>query len=118
MWLSVFFFVVFLKSFFKGQIYISSLRQISPEDIQWEGEDPGISRHGNYGGSGRGMNRPVGRDSAPGAGRGRGLTKPQSRKGFPPSQNGGKKGSDDIQLLQTETLIKEVSNSNLISVAH
>lgn len=64
------------------------------------------------------MNRPVGRDSGPGAGRGRGLAKPQSRKGFPPSQNGGKKGSDDIQLLHTETLIKEVSSSSLISMAH
>ncbi|RFS87765.1 hypothetical protein CH426_26470, partial [Klebsiella aerogenes] len=29
-------------------------------------------------------------------------------KGFPPSQNGGRKGSDDIQLLHTDTLIKEV----------
>ncbi|KAH0728286.1 hypothetical protein KY285_001866 [Solanum tuberosum] len=85
-----------------------NLSEISPEDIQWDGEDPGISRHGNYGGSGRGVNRPVGRDSGPGAGRGRGLAKPQSRKGFPPSQNGGKKGSDDIQLLHTDTLIKEV----------
>uniref|UniRef100_A0A3Q7F0N9 ENT domain-containing protein n=1 Tax=Solanum lycopersicum TaxID=4081 RepID=A0A3Q7F0N9_SOLLC len=85
-----------------------NLSEISPEDIQWDGEDPGISRHGNYGGSGRGVNRPVGRDSGPGAGRGRGLAKPQSRKGFPPSQNGGRKGSDDIQLLHTDTLIKEV----------
>lgn len=64
------------------------------------------------------MNRPVGRDSGPGAGRGRGLAKPQTRKGFPPSQNGGKKGSDDIQLLHTDTLIKEVSSSILISIAH
>ncbi|KAL0429314.1 UNVERIFIED_CONTAM: protein EMSY-LIKE 3 [Sesamum radiatum] len=84
-------------------------KSISPEDIQWEGEDPGISHHGGYGGPGHGMNRPLGRDTAPGAGRGRGLTKGQSRKDFPPSQNGiGKKGPDDIQLLHTETLIKEV----------
>lgn len=56
------------------------------------------------------MSRPAGHDSAPGAGRGRGLTKAQSRKDFPISQNGiGKKGSDDIQLLHTDTLIKEVS---------
>ncbi|XP_011087115.1 protein EMSY-LIKE 3 isoform X1 [Sesamum indicum] len=86
-----------------------NLSEISPEDIQWEGEDPGISHHGGYGGPGHGMNRPLGRDNAPGAGRGRGLTKGQSRKDFPPSQNGiGKKGPDDIQLLHTETLIKEV----------
>ncbi|PIN25176.1 hypothetical protein CDL12_02074 [Handroanthus impetiginosus] len=84
-----------------------NLSEIPPEDIQWEGEDPGISHHGGYGGPGHGMNRHLGRD--PGVGRGRGLTKSQSRKDFPPSQNGiGKKGSDDIQLLHTDTLIKEV----------
>lgn len=58
------------------------------------------------------MTRPVGRDSGPGAGRGRGLTKAQSRKDFQPSQNGiGKKGSEDIQLLHTDTLIKEVRDA-------
>ncbi|XP_055817791.1 protein EMSY-LIKE 3-like isoform X2 [Solanum dulcamara] len=96
------------NNFYEAVITDYNKAEISPEDIQWEGEDPGISRHGNYDGSGRGVNRPVGRDSGPGAGRGRGLAKPQSRKGFPPSQNGGKKGSDDIQLLHTDTLIKEV----------
>ncbi|KAA8520293.1 hypothetical protein F0562_014549 [Nyssa sinensis] len=86
-----------------------NLTEISTDDIQWEGEDPGISRKGGYGGSGHGMNRSVGRDSGPGAGRGRGVTKGQSRKDFLPSQNGvGKKGSDDIQILNTDTLIKEV----------
>ena len=86
--------------------------QISSEDIHWEGEDPGISHHGGYGGSGRGMNRTVGRDGGPGAGRGRGMLKGQSRKDFLPSQNGiGKKGSDDIQLLHTDTLIKEVATA-------
>ncbi|EYU42240.1 hypothetical protein MIMGU_mgv1a007277mg [Erythranthe guttata] len=77
-----------------------NLSEMAPEDIQWEGEDPGISRHG---GPGNGMIR------RPGSGRGRGLTKSQPRKGFPPSQNGvGKQGADDIQLLHTDTLIKEV----------
>ncbi|GFP93130.1 hypothetical protein PHJA_001457300 [Phtheirospermum japonicum] len=82
------------------------------DDIKWDGEDPGVSRHGHggYGGPGRGMGRP--RDNnAPGSGpsgRGRGLTKSQPRKDFPPSQNGiGNKGPDDIQLLHTDTLIKE-----------
>ncbi|KAL1535917.1 protein EMSY-LIKE 3-like [Salvia divinorum] len=85
------------------------LTEISPEDIQWEGEDPGIFHHGGYGGPGHGPNRHLGRDSAPGAGRGRGMVKGQSRKDFQPSQNGiGKKGPDDIQLLHTDTLIKEV----------
>lgn len=59
------------------------------------------------------MSRP--RDSGPGAGRGRGLTKSQSRKDFPSSHNGiGKKGPDSIQLLNTDTLIKEVSKTSNI----
>ncbi|XP_071936294.1 protein EMSY-LIKE 3-like isoform X2 [Coffea arabica] len=94
-----------------------NLAEISSEDIHWEGEDPGISHHGGYGGSGRGMNRTVGRDGGPGAGRGRGMLKGQSRKDFLPSQNGiGKKGSDDIQLLHTDTLIKEVER--VFSASH
>ncbi|KAH6813014.1 Emsy N Terminus plant Tudor-like domains-containing protein [Perilla frutescens var. frutescens] len=94
-----------------------NLSEISPGDIKWEGEDPGISRHGGYGGPGRGIGRPLGRDNAPGSGRGRGLAKGQSRKDLPPSQNGiGKKGSDDIQLLHTETLIKEVEK--VFSASH
>ncbi|XAR54313.1 hypothetical protein NMG60_11029381 [Bertholletia excelsa] len=81
-----------------------NLAEISPEDIQWEGEDPGISRQPGYGGPGHMM----GRSGGPG-GRGRGVTKGQSRKDFPPAQNGiGKKRSDEIQILNTETLIKEV----------
>lgn len=86
-------------------ISLYSLLQIPPHDIQWDGEDPGISQHVGYGGPGHVMNRPT----APGAGRGRGLAKSHSRKDFQPSQNGiGKKGPDDIQLLHTESLIKEV----------
>ncbi|CAL8113450.1 unnamed protein product [Prunus armeniaca] len=86
-----------------------NLSEISPEDIQWVGEDPGISHRGGYGGSGHGINRSVGRDNVPVPGRGRGIPKGQSRKDFPPSQNGiGKKAPDDIQLLHTDTLIKEV----------
>ncbi|CAI9279464.1 unnamed protein product [Lactuca saligna] len=89
-----------------------NLAEISSEDIQWEGEDPGIPHKGGYGGSGHGMSRPVGRDNGPGGGgRGRGLPKSQAaaRKDFPASQNGiGKKGLDNIQLLHTDTLIKEV----------
>ncbi|KAK9909983.1 hypothetical protein M0R45_033961 [Rubus argutus] len=62
-----------------------NLSEISPEDIQWVDEDPGISQRGG------------------------GIRKGQSRKDFLPSQNGiGKKAPDDIQLLHTDTLIKEV----------
>ncbi|KAL2996666.1 hypothetical protein AAZX31_09G000300 [Glycine max] len=86
-----------------------NLSEISPEDIQWVGEDPGINHRGGFGGPGHGMNRSVGRDGVPGAGRGRGAAKGQSRKDFLSSQNGiGKKAPDDIQILHTDTLIKEV----------
>ncbi|KAL3537297.1 hypothetical protein ACH5RR_000663 [Cinchona calisaya] len=93
-----------------------NLSEISPEDIQWEGEDPVISHHRGYAGSGRGM-RSVGRDGGPGAGRGRGMSKGQSRRDFPSSQNGlGKKGLDEIQLLHTDTLVKEVER--VFSASH
>ncbi|XP_077211027.1 protein EMSY-LIKE 3-like isoform X2 [Tasmannia lanceolata] len=95
-----------------------NLKEISPEDIRWEGEDPGISRRTARGGPGRGIKKPLGRGSAvPGAGRGRGAPKNQSKKDFPPSQNGiGKKGSDDIEILHTDTLIKEVER--VFSASH
>ncbi|KAM7264670.1 hypothetical protein ACFE04_002353 [Oxalis oulophora] len=83
--------------------------QISPEDIQWVDEDPGVSHRGGFGGPGHGMNRPVGRDNAPGSGRGRGSAKGQPKRDFLPPQNGiGKKVPDDIRILHTESLIKEV----------
>ncbi|CAH9118239.1 unnamed protein product [Cuscuta europaea] len=76
-----------------------NLSEISPEDIQWD-NDAGD----------QGVNRAIGRVSAPtGVGRGRGLTKAQPAKDFPPPQNGvAKKVSNYIQLLHTDTLIKEV----------
>ncbi|XP_004488476.1 protein EMSY-LIKE 3 [Cicer arietinum] len=90
-------------------VELVNLSEISPEDIRWVGEDPGINHRGGFGGSGRGMNRAVGRDSVPGAGRGRGGTKGQSKKDLLPAQNGiGKKALDDIQILHTDTLVKEV----------
>ncbi|KAG5598920.1 hypothetical protein H5410_030290 [Solanum commersonii] len=80
-----------------------NLKEIPPEDIRWEGEDPGISHHGNNGQSGRG------RDSDPVAVRGLGLTMPQSKIDFPSSHYGiGKKGDDVIVLLHTDMLINEV----------
>ncbi|CAI9103204.1 OLC1v1001652C3 [Oldenlandia corymbosa var. corymbosa] len=86
-----------------------NLSEIPPKDIKWDGEDPGLSHHGSHAGQGHGLTRPGVREGVPGAGRGRGMSKSHSRKDFPPSQNGiGKKGSDDIQLLHTDTLIKEV----------
>nr|DAD42212.1 TPA_asm: hypothetical protein HUJ06_000442 [Nelumbo nucifera] len=87
-----------------------NLKEISPEDIRWEGEDPGIISRSGRGGPGRGVKKSIGRGGVvPGAVRGRGTTKVPPKKDFPPSQNGiGKKSSDDIEILHTETLIKEV----------
>ncbi|XP_062196271.1 protein EMSY-LIKE 3-like isoform X2 [Phragmites australis] len=84
-------------------------KQMAPEDIKWEDEDPGINSqgcgapvHGGKKSSSRG-------GPMSGAGRGRGPQKNSSRKDFPPSQNGiGKKSSNHIEILHTETLIKEV----------
>lgn len=95
----------------------SVLMQISPEDIQWVGEDPGISHRSGYGGFGHGINRSAGHDSIPSVGRGRGVTKGHSRKDFLPAQNGiGKKAPEDIKILQTDTLIKEVNKSRAMHI--
>ncbi|KAI9194481.1 hypothetical protein LWI28_006403 [Acer negundo] len=87
-----------------------NLKEISPEDIKWEGDEPGIARKGGRPGPGRGIKKSVARGGAvPGAGRGRGTMKGQSKKDFPLSQNGvGKKALGDIEILHTDTLIKEV----------
>ncbi|XP_014514021.1 protein EMSY-LIKE 1 isoform X2 [Vigna radiata var. radiata] len=83
---------------------------ISPEDIRWEGEDPGIIHRGGHSGHGRGIKRFFGHggDSL-GAGRGRGHPRLHTRQEFHPPQNGiGKRVLDDIELLNTDSLVKEV----------
>ncbi|KAL9251831.1 EMSY-LIKE 3-like protein [Drosera capensis] len=87
-----------------------NLNEISPEDIRWEGEDPGIPNRCGRTGSGRGFKK-TGPRAGPvvGAGRGRGTPKAQPKKDAFLSQNGiGRKASGDIELLHTDTLIKEV----------
>ncbi|KAL8236606.1 hypothetical protein R6Q59_017687 [Mikania micrantha] len=81
-----------------------SLKEIPPEDIQWLDEDSGyhqVSHGGPHGYSNQ---------VSHGTGRGRGNAKEQSRKGYPPPlQNGDHmKTSDEIEILHTDTLIKEV----------
>ncbi|RRT68561.1 hypothetical protein B296_00015150, partial [Ensete ventricosum] len=94
-----------------------ALLQISPEDIRWEGGDPGIiiPHRSGQGTQGRGVKRTTGRGgSIPGAGKGRGSLKNQKKRDFPPSQNGiSKKTTGDIEILDTNTLIKEVYVSRL-----
>ncbi|XP_040993332.1 protein EMSY-LIKE 3-like isoform X3 [Juglans microcarpa x Juglans regia] len=84
--------------------------EISPEDIKWEGEDPGVSHKIGHPGPGRGVKKSMARGGAvTGAGRGRGMSKGQSKKEFSLSQNGiGKKAMGDIEIVHTDTLIKEV----------
>ncbi|KAF4374520.1 hypothetical protein F8388_016071 [Cannabis sativa] len=91
-------------------IHTPSTGLIPPEDIQWDGADLVISHGGNHGGHGRGHKKPSNRGGAiPGSGRGRGPSKVQPKKDFPPTQNGiAKKVSDDIELLNTDALVKEV----------
>ncbi|KAL8159461.1 hypothetical protein V2J09_000998 [Rumex salicifolius] len=86
-----------------------NLKEMSPEDIRWEGEDPGVSQRGSHGGAGRGGMKKVPPRAAPGPGRGRGALKGQTKNDSFLSQNGiGRKASGDIELLHTDTLIKEV----------
>lgn len=70
---------------------------------------------GGHSGQARGIKKPLARVGfIPGAGRGRGSIKGQSKKEFLPSQNGiGKKVSDDLELLNTDTLVKEVCMTEL-----
>ncbi|CAN6873489.1 unnamed protein product [Brassica oleracea] len=80
-----------------------NLKEISPGDIRWEGEDAGVSRKGGHPGQGRGSAKAMPRGGP--SGRGRGSMKTQQHK----AQNGiGKKALGDIELLHTDTLIKEV----------
>ncbi|KAI4386276.1 hypothetical protein MLD38_004222 [Melastoma candidum] len=87
-----------------------NLKEISPEDIQWEGDDPGASRRGSRPGQGRGNKKPLTRGGhTSGIGRGKGTQKSQTKKDNPQSQNGVvKKALGVIELLHTDTLIKEV----------
>ncbi|XP_039064122.1 protein EMSY-LIKE 3-like isoform X2 [Hibiscus syriacus] len=86
-----------------------NLKEISPEDIRWEGEDPGITRRGGRPGPGQGAKKSTARGGGvAGAGRSRGNSK-GAKKDFPSKQNGvGKKALGDIEILHTDTLIKEV----------
>ena len=79
---------------------------ISPGDIRWEGEDPGISRKGGHPGQGRGTKTMArGGPASNAGGRGRGSMRMQQ----PKTQNGiGKKALGEIEILHTETLLKEV----------
>ncbi|CAM0950840.1 unnamed protein product [Alopecurus aequalis] len=92
-------------------------KEMKPDDIIWKDGDPGLFL-GGRGAQGSGGKKSASRVmSTPGTGRGRGSQKNMSRKELPRSQNGvGKRSSDDIDILHTESLIKEVER--VFSVSH
>lgn len=87
-----------------------NLKEIAPEDIKWEGEDPGIFDRIGRGGADAGLKKATDHNgAATGVGRGRGSLKTHSKTDVVPSTNGlGKKRTEDIEILHTETLVNEV----------
>ncbi|ESQ48815.1 hypothetical protein EUTSA_v10020983mg [Eutrema salsugineum] len=86
------------------------LKEIPPEDIRWDGEESGVALSTGHGsGPLRGNRR-----SQSHIGRGRGPRIHQPRREFvppPTQQNGGggqRTSSDDIELFNTDSLVKEV----------
>lgn len=95
------------NNFYEAIVTAYNPAEIPPEDIQWEGEDPGLPHGGGHGGQARGPKKPSSR-GGPGTGRGRPM-KSQPKKDFLPAQNGNaQRVSDDIELLNTDALVKEV----------
>ncbi|CAN8269427.1 unnamed protein product [Cochlearia groenlandica] len=86
------------------------LKEIPPEDIRWDGEDSGVPLNIGHGsGSIHGIRR-----SQSNIGRGRGPRIHQPRRELvpPPTQQNGGVGrrtfTDDIELFNTDSLVKEV----------
>ncbi|CAK7342364.1 unnamed protein product [Dovyalis caffra] len=82
------------------------LNEMAPEDLRWEVGDLGIS----HGGPSHIMKKSMSHGGFISSSvRGRGSTKDQSKREFLLTQNGiARKLSDNIELLNTEALVKEV----------
>ncbi|KAJ6813384.1 protein EMSY-LIKE 3-like isoform X2 [Iris pallida] len=95
-----------------------NLKEISPEDIKWEGEDPGIYERIGRAGPDDGIKKPIDHNgAATGIGRGRGSLKTHSKADLLPSTNGlGKKRIEDIEILHTETLVNEVRRGFVLQI--
>lgn len=100
--------MIFLYS--KVDVYIKL--QISPEDIQWEDDQPAIPRRGRQRGQGRGFKRYRGRGgNHVSAGRRRGHLRAHARRESLPPQNGiVNRFLGDIELPDTALLVEEVYN--------
>ncbi|PUZ50995.1 hypothetical protein GQ55_6G126000 [Panicum hallii var. hallii] len=99
------------NSFYEAVITDYDAAKMAPEDVRWEGEEPDLNLLG-HGAPVHGVKKSTSRGGPMlGAGRGRAPPKNSFKKDYPPSQNSvAKKGSDYIEILHTETLIKEVSS--------
>lgn len=78
--------------------------QIPPEDIRWDGEENGVTLNVGHGG---GTTRGSRRTSSHG-GRGRGPRAQPRREHLATENGGGRKFSDEIELFNTDSLVKEV----------
>lgn len=75
-------------------------------------EDAGLSHQSGVGIQGPGDNNEI-HGIYPNIGRGKGAMTDQNEKEFPLSENGAvKKASDEIELLHTDTLIKEACSDD------
>uniref|UniRef100_A0A0A8ZIL9 Rif1 n=1 Tax=Arundo donax TaxID=35708 RepID=A0A0A8ZIL9_ARUDO len=88
---------------------------MGPEDIRWQKDDSRmdpVTYLRSRGAPSSGGRMPTSHAGPmPGPGRGRGFQKNVSKKDFPPPGNGvGKRSSDDIEMLHTESLMKVVEN--------
>ncbi|XP_010520041.1 PREDICTED: protein EMSY-LIKE 2-like [Tarenaya hassleriana] len=88
------------------------LKEIPQEDIRWDKEDIGATFNMGHGsGPIRGSRRTLNYSGlAPTVGRGRVPAKSQPRRerNYPSQNGGGTKFSDDIELFNTDALVKEV----------
>ncbi|XP_054802249.1 protein EMSY-LIKE 1-like isoform X2 [Prosopis cineraria] len=88
------------------------LKEISPEDIRWEDEDPATTHRGRHSGQCRGVKKfhcRGGNTVAAGRGRGHAGVQSHIRKEFFPPQNGiGDRVLDDIEFPDTDLLVQEV----------
>ncbi|KAK1397710.1 Emsy N Terminus (ENT)/ plant Tudor-like domains-containing protein [Heracleum sosnowskyi] len=83
------------------------LKDISSEDIRWVGEDPGLSHQSVHGMQSN--ENPKNHGSYPNSEPGEGAMRDQNEIEIPFLEDGVvKKSSDEIEILHTETLIKEV----------
>ncbi|XP_074579546.1 protein EMSY-LIKE 3-like [Curcuma longa] len=85
-----------------------NLNEIAPEDIRWADNEPGKSKPGDHHRPGLGSKKSRLNGISPGFGRGRG-PKNQFSKNYMSSQNwSGKKGFQNITILDTKVIVRDV----------